>query len=101
MAIDPRNEKAMTDSNSKPAFEPVLLDLSHDDDYVVIIQALEEYEGVMQGEADDERERIRHNNLPESDSDEKRLQSLADRAARMRLNIEEQLEANDAARSTN
>lgn len=90
----------MTDTSRKPAFEPVLLNLADSDDYEVIIHALEDYHGVMQGEADDEQQRILHNGLPQSESHEKRLQSLADRASRMRNDIERQVEANETARSS-
>lgn len=90
----------MTHSGNTPSFEPVLLDLAEKDDYLVVIQALEEYEGAMLHEADGERWRIQSNNLPQSESDEERYEALANRAAKIRLNIDDQLEANAAARRT-
>lgn len=89
----------MTNASRKPSFEPILLDLADDDDYAVLIHALEEYHGVMQGEADNERDRIRFENLPESASAEEEYQSLADRATRIREEIERQIDANAAARN--
>lgn len=89
-------------SESEPArhsFEPVLLDLSHDDDYTVIIHALEEYEGAMQNEADDERYREASGDAKQIPSQEAEYQGLADRARHIRLDIERQLEANGEARS--
>lgn len=90
----------MTDINNSPSFEPVLLNLADNDDYTVLIHALEEYEGTLQGEADDERERNRHNAQSATDSHEEQLQHLANRAARLRLDIERQLEANDDVRGS-
>ena len=89
----------MTTHRDKPAFEPVLLDLSHDDDYTVLIHALEEYEGAMQNDADDERFRDAQGRTAEIPSQESDYQALADRARDLRLEIERQIDANGDARS--
>ncbi|MEV8338849.1 hypothetical protein [Leucobacter sp. NPDC077196] len=85
----------MTSDHPQPSVASVLLNLAHDDDYTVLVQALEEYEGVMQNEADDERVRMQFNGNPEIASQESHYQSLADRARLMRLDIEQQVEACD------
>ncbi|GAA2185958.1 hypothetical protein GCM10009786_04540 [Leucobacter alluvii] len=89
----------MATDRDKSAFEPVLLDLSHDDDYTVLIHVLEEYEGVMQNEADDERFREARGEADVIPSQESEYRALRDRARKLRLEIERQIDANGEARS--
>lgn len=85
-------------STSNPATFELLLDLSDDDDYATIINALSEYAARMTSEADDEVERIRFNNLDAAQSEEAFMRETAERAERLLASIERQLDENNPAR---
>lgn len=85
--------------NTNPAgFDPVLLDLSDSNDYALLTNALRDYANELHGNAVDERERIRYNNLPESESEEKHWLEQAARARRILGEIERQMDLNGATR---
>ncbi len=88
----------MTTDKNGNRFDPVLLDLGNTEDYITVVHALEEYASDQDWEAEKEQERIRLNNLPESESDHERSQERAARARRIAEDIERQLDANGAAR---
>lgn len=90
----------MTDRGSQDGspFDPVLLDLTDTEDYATVVHALEAYASDQDWEAEEEKERIRSNNLPDSESDEEHYLRNAARARRIAADIERQLDANSAAR---
>lgn len=88
----------MTKDKDGSRFEPVLLDLADTDDYITVVQALEDYASNMDWEAEKEQERVHFNNLPESESDADRWRERAARGRRIAADIERQLDANSAAR---
>lgn len=82
----------------QPSFEPILLNLAHDDDYAILVNALGEYEQSLTGLAEDEDERIRYNALPATESGASHFRAQAARARVILDDIERQLDANSAAR---
>src|SRR5690606_11771533 len=64
-------------------FDPVLLDLTDTEDYATVVHALEAYASDQDWEAEEEQERIRSNNLPDSESDEEHYLRNAARARRI------------------
>lgn len=79
-------------------FDPVVIDLTDPKDYVMIVNALEEVEAEMKGRAEDEQQRIAHNDLPEDQSQAGYWSAQADRARKLIADIERQLDANAKAR---
>lgn len=90
----------MSETSDRPSFEPVLLDLSDNDDYTVIIHALEEYEGNMLHEAATDLHMFQHEGLPESHSQAEEFKKLANRARALIVKIDEQIDANSEARNS-
>ena len=88
----------MTAGKDGVRFEPVLLDLADTDDYITVVNALEEYASAQDEEAERERERVRYNKLSESESDEEHWRKRAARARRIADDIERQLDANEDVR---
>lgn len=77
------------------SFEPVLLDLHDNDDYYVLTAALEAFAADMDGQAAEEQDRsISGGREPHMRS----LRIFAARSRRLRNSIEQQLQANAAAR---
>lgn len=72
-------------------FEPVLLDLSDHEDYYVVTEALRDFAAGIDHQAEDEDNRVRYNELADSESDAPRLRALE-------ASIERQLDANSQAR---
>lgn len=88
----------MTNDKESTSFEPVLLDLSDNKDYITVVQALEDYAAAQDSQAEAEQDRIRYNDLPESQSEEAYWRELAARARRIVDDVERQIDANSAAR---
>lgn len=88
----------MTNDKNGSRFEPVLLDLADNDDYATIVHALAEYAATQDSKAEEEQERIRYNELSDSESEEEHWKKNAARARRIADDIERQLDANSAAR---
>lgn len=85
--------------NTNPAgFDPVLLDLSDSNDYAALTNALEDHASEFEGRVIDEQERIRYNNLPESESEEKYWREQAARVRRILDEVERQMDLNSATR---
>lgn len=79
-------------------FDPVVIDLTEPRDYAILIAALDEYAAEMDLRAENERDRIAYNKLPEEDSEAPHWLAQAERARRIIEDVERQLEANSAAR---
>ena len=78
-------------------FEPVLLNLDIAS-YSVLTNALRDFAVENDGLAEDEGQRIRDNNLPETASNAEAFTLIAQHARALLLDIERQIDANSAAR---
>lgn len=78
-------------------FDPVMLDLTDDDDFATIVLALEDYESRMRAQADDDEEIERAN--PGVAADAARFRDVAERARRLVDEIQRQLDENAKIRN--
>lgn len=79
-------------------FDPVVIDLTDAEDYVILVNALEEVEAEMKWRAENEQQRIAYNKLPEGESEAGYWTARAERARKIVDEIERQLEENAKAR---
>ena len=79
------------------SFEPVLLNLDTDT-YGILTSALRNFAEANDHQAEDERQRVRDNDLPETASNAGSFRFLAEQARALVLDVERQIDANSAAR---
>lgn len=84
--------------NSKPSFEPVLVNLSDDADYAVLAEALRDYAGARRHQAGQEIESALYNNHADPKGAGAVWIKGAERAGALFEGPERQLDANSAAR---
>jgi len=68
-------------------FEPVLLNLDTDT-YVILTRALRDFAEANDHQAEDERQRVRDNDLPETASNAESFRVLAEQARAFLLDVE-------------
>ena len=78
-------------------FELVLVNLDTDT-YVFLTSALRDFAEANDHQAEDERQRVRDNDLPETASNAESFRLLAEQARALVLDVERQIDANSAAR---
>lgn len=84
--------------DNKPSFEPILLDLVHDDDYYVLTEALRAFADEMDSQADDDDDMAKNMGWKTPSVEVAHFRQMSSRAKALIADVERQLEANGRAR---